>query len=248
VPQWLRDGKFGIYTHWGVYAVHGMGPNGTWYANAVYKNENSWQRKHWEETYGTLDEFGYKDLIPMFTAEKFNADEWADLFEKSGARFAGPVAEHHDGFAMWDTEYSEWNAAKMGPKRDVVGELEKAVKSRGMKFVTAFHHAYSWNYFPVWDKRYDCSDPQYSGLYGPVHEKGAEPSKEFLDEWKGKIIEVIDKYDPDFLWFDFTLDIIREDYIKDFIAYYYNKALHIKTPKRKPCEHAYVFKIVRQYR
>lgn len=225
-----------------------MGPNGTWYANAVYKNENSWQRKHWEETYGTLDEFGYKDLIPMFTAEKFNADEWADLFEKSGARFAGPVAEHHDGFAMWDTEYSEWNAAKMGPKRDVVGELEKAVKSRGMKFVTAFHHAYSWNYFPVWDKRYDCSDPQYSGLYGPVHEKGAEPSKEFLDEWKGKIIEVIDKYDPDFLWFDFTLDIIREDYIKDFIAYYYNKALHIKTPKRKPCEHAYVFKIVRQYR
>jgi len=228
IPQWLRDGKFGIYTHWGVYAVHGMGPNGTWYANAVYRNQNGWQRKHFEESYGPLTEKGYKDLIPMFTAENFDADEWADLFKRSGARFAGPVAEHHDGFAMWDTKYSEWNAAKMGPKRDVVGELEKAIKSRNIKFVTAFHHAYSWNYFPVWDKRYDCSNPQYSGLYGPVHEKGAEPTKEFLDEWQGKILEVIDKYDPDFLWFDFALDIIREDYIKEFIAYYYNKALKNK--------------------
>ena len=89
------------------------------------------QRRQWNfyEKYGKLTpEFGYKDLIPKFTAEKFNAEEWADLFARSGARFAGPVAEHHDGFAMWDTKYSEWNAARMGPKRDVVGELEKAIK------------------------------------------------------------------------------------------------------------------------
>jgi alpha-L-fucosidase len=223
-PQWLKDGKFGIYTHWGLYAVPAYGGNATWYANAVYTEPDSKERKYQEETYGPLEKFGYKDFIPMFKAEKFNADEWADLFQKSGARFAGPVAEHHDGFAMWDTKWDEYNAAKMGPKRDVVGELSKAIKKRGMKFVTAFHHAENWFYFPTWDKRYDCGDPRYSGLYGPIHEKGALPDKAFLDQWKGKIIEVIDKYDPDFIWFDFGLKLVTDDYKMDVLAYYYNKA------------------------
>jgi len=223
-PQWLRDGKFGIYTHWGIYCVPAYGGNATWYSHAIYMDPDSEERAHHEETYGKLDEFGYKDYIPMFTAEKFDADEWAKLFQESGAKFAGPVAEHHDGFAMWDTKWSGWNAAKMGPKRDVVGELEKAIKKRGMKYVTAFHHAANWFFFPVWDERYDCSDPKYSGLYGFIHDEGEKPSKEFIEEWHGKIIEVINKYDPDFLWFDFGLDIIQEEYIKDFLAYYYNKA------------------------
>jgi alpha-L-fucosidase len=225
VPQWLRDGKFGIYTHWGVYAVPAMGPNATWYSHNFYFNPNGPERLHQEATYGPLDKFGYKDFIPMFTGEKFNADEWAELFQKSGARFAGPVAEHHDGFSMWDTKYSEWNAAKMGPKRDVVGELEKAIKGHGMKFVTAFHHAENWFFFPVWDKRYDCGDPRYSGLYGLIHENGAQPSKEFLDRWEGKLLEVIDKYDPDMIWFDFGLNSVPEVYRQDFLAYYYNKAV-----------------------
>ena len=77
----------------------------------------------------------------MFTAEKFDAAEWAEIFQRSGARFAGPVAEHHDGFSMWDSKLTKWNAAKMGPKRDIVGELAKAIKGRGMRFVTTFHHA-----------------------------------------------------------------------------------------------------------
>jgi alpha-L-fucosidase len=224
IPQWLRDGKFGIYTHWGVYSVPAVGPNGTWYSNHAYINPNSPERVHHEATYGPLKKFGYKDFIPMFTGAKFNADEWADLFQKAGARFAGPVAEHHDGFSMWETKYSEWNAAKMGPKRDVVGELSRAIKKRNMKFVTAFHHAENWYFFPVWDKSLDCSDPRYSGLYGPIHEKGAQPDKAFFDRWKNKIIEVIDKYDPDFLWFDFGLSFVNEEYKKDLLAYFYNKA------------------------
>ena len=212
VPQWLREGKFGIYTHWGVYSVPAMGPNATWYANIVYWEPDSPERKHQEQTYGPLEKFGYKDFIPMFTGEKFDAEQWADLFQKAGARFAGPVAEHHDGFAMWDTKYSPWNAAKMGPKRDVVGELAKAIKKRNMKFVAAFHHAENWLYFPTFDKRYDCGDPRYSGLYGFIHEKNALPSKAFLDLWKGKIIEVIDKYDPDLVWFDNGLELITDSY------------------------------------
>jgi alpha-L-fucosidase len=134
------------------------------------------------------------------------------------------VAEHHVGFAMWDTKYSKWNAAKMGPKRDVVGELEQAVKKRDMKFVTAFHHAANWFFFPVSDKRYDTGVPKYSGLYGQPHKRGAMRNQAFIDEWYGKIIEVIDNYSPDFIWFDFALDSIAEGYVKDFLAYYYNHA------------------------
>ena len=223
-PQWLRDGKFGIYTHWGVYSVPAQGPNGTWFANRAYDKTNSPERKYWEATYGPLKKFGYKDFIPRFTGEKFNADEWADLFQKAGARFAGPVAVHHDGFCMWDTRYSDWNAAKMGPKRDVVGELAKAIKKRDMKFVTAFHHAENWFYFPTWNTNYDCGDPRYSGLYGPIHEKNALPTKAFLDDWKGKIIEVIDKYDPDFVWFDYGLKQITDSYKQDLLTHYYNQA------------------------
>jgi len=223
-PQWLRDGKFGIYTHWGVYAVPAQGPNATWYAHNLYTNPNGPERKFHEAHYGPLEKFGYKDFIPLFTGAKFNADEWAALFQQAGARFAGPVAEHHDGFAMWDTKYSDWNAAKMGPKRDVVGELAKAIKGRGLKFVTAFHHAENWFYFPTWDRRYDCGDPRYAGLYGPIHEKYALPTQAFLDRWEGKVIEVIDKYDPDLLWFDFGLQLIPDYYKEDLLAYYLNHA------------------------
>jgi alpha-L-fucosidase len=223
-PQWLKDGKFGIYTHWGVYSVPAFGSNGTWYANHIYTMPDSSERKHHEATYGPLEKFGYKDFIPMFTGEKFNADEWADLFQKAGARFAGPVAEHHDGFSMWDTKYSEWNAAKMGPKKDIVGLLSKAIKKRNMKFVTAFHHAENWFYFANWNKGYDNSDPRYSGLYGPIHEQSALPTKEFLDRWEGKMKEVIEKYEPDFVWFDFGLQLVPDWYKQDFLAYYYNRA------------------------
>jgi alpha-L-fucosidase len=224
-PQWLQDGKFGIYTHWGPYAVHAYGSNTTWYSFALYLEPNGEARQHFEETFGELTpEYGYKDLIPLFTADKFDADEWADLFQKAGARYAGPVAEHHDGFAMWDTKWSEWNAANMGPKRDVVGELEEAIKKRGMKYVTAFHHAANWFFFPVADKRYDTGNPDNAGLYGQYHLPGEKRNQEFLDEWYGKIIEVIDNYSPDFIWFDFALDEIPEGYVKDFLAYYYNHA------------------------
>jgi len=125
---------------------------------------------------------------------------------------------------MWDTKYSEWNAAKMGPKRDIVGELEAAIKKRDMKYVTAFHHAANWFFFPVSDKRYDTGDPKNSGIYGQYHLPGEKRNQEFIDEWYGKIIEVIDNYSPDFIWFDFALDDMPEGYVKDFLAYYYNHA------------------------
>lgn len=226
VPEWFKDAKFGIYTHWGAYAVPAFGHE--WYPRRMYIDGDHSRGnflKYHQEHFGHQDEFGYKDFIPMFTGEKFDAEEWAELFKKAGAQFAGPVAEHHDGFAMWDTKYSEWNAVKMGPKRDVVGEMEQAIRKRGMKFVTSFHHAYNWQYYQVWRGKYDVADPAYEGLYGPMHGENERPNKEFIDEWHGKLIEVIDKYSPDLMWFDFGLEMLPESAIQDYLAYYYNHAV-----------------------
>jgi len=246
IPTWFQNAKFGIYTHWGIYSVPACGPNVTHYPYNMYR-EGTPQYEYHVKTYGHPSKFGYKDFIPMFTGEKFDPDEWAELFKKAGAKFAGPVGEHHDGFSMWDSKVNEWNAARMGPKRDVVGELEKAIKRQGMKFMVALHHAENWWFYPHWKREYDTSDPKYAGLYGPPHNlewaekmpevkgEGTEagpgewllqdkPSKEFLDKWLAKIYEVIDNYQPDMLWFDNGLTFIQEHYRREFLAYYYNKA------------------------
>jgi len=235
VPQWLDEGKFGIYTHWGIYSVPAYG--GCWYPHFMYKENTKFYKYHVEH-YGHPSRFGYKDFIPMFKAEKFDPDEWAELFKKAGARFAGPVAEFHDGFSMWDSEVNKWNAARMGPVRDVVGELEKAIRKRDMKFVVTFHHAENWWFYPHMTG-YDTSNPQYSGLYGSVHDLDADPEiwdyenwykqkkpgREYLELWKAKIIEVIDKYKPDLIWFDNDLRYIQEKYKREVLAYYFNKAV-----------------------
>ena len=233
VPEWLRDAKFGIYTHWGVYSVPACGPNGSWYPHNMYRSGTP-QYEHHVKTYGGCERFGYKDFIPMLTGERFDADEWAGLFAESGARFAGPVAEHHDGFAMWDTRYSEWNAAKMGPKRDVVAELERAIRSRGLRFMVALHHMENWFFYPHWRAGCDAADPAFAGLYGEGHDEGASedldfgrqarPSVRALDRWYGKAEELIDRFLPDLIWFDFGLRYVREDYKKRLLAEYYGRA------------------------
>jgi alpha-L-fucosidase len=180
--------------------------------------------EHHRENWGPQEEFGYKDFIPLFTADQFDADEWIDLFVRSGAKYVGPVAEHHDGFAMWDSELTDWDAADMGPKRDIVGELAVAARKRGLKFLTSFHHAFNWRYYePAY--RYDAQDPRYAGLYNQPHEPGLPQSREFLEDWLGKLIEVMDKYKPDYVWFDFGWKEKPFDpYKRKFLSYYYNQA------------------------
>ena len=227
-PEWLDDAKFGIYYHWGVYSVPACGPNVSWYPFWMYR-KGSQQYEYHVQHYGDPTDFGYKDLIPLFKAEKFNPDEWAKLFKQAGAKFAGPVAIHHDSFAMWDSKVTKWNAAEMGPKRDTVGEMEKAIRKQGMKFMVAFHHAANWFFFPQTDKEVDTYNPEFAGLYG-VRYKGkykrhqVQPNKEFLDWWKAIVIEVIDKYKPDLIWWDFGLGRIHEKYKKEVLAYYFNRA------------------------
>ena len=235
-PQWLRDCKFGIYTHWGIYSVPACGPNGSWYPHNMYLPGNP-QYEYHVRTYGHPSRFGYKDFIPMFTAEKFDPDEWAELFRAAGAGFAGPVAEHHDGFAMWDTAYNPWSAVRMGPRRDVVAELERAYRAQGMKFMVALHHMENWFFYPHWRKDCDVSDPRFQGLYGELHDlectdparwadfaNQEKPSVQALNQWLNKVKELVDRFSPDLIWYDFGLRYVRQDYKKAMLAYYYGAA------------------------
>jgi alpha-L-fucosidase len=144
VPEWYKDAKFGIFIHWGVYSVPAFGNE--WYPRMMYQQGSS-EYKHHIATYGPQDKFGYKDFIPMFKAEKFDAAAWAELFKKAGAKYVVPVAEHHDGFAMYDSGLSDWTVAKLGPHRDTTGEPAKAVRAaaagglRNISFVHAGNRA-----------------------------------------------------------------------------------------------------------
>ncbi len=230
-PNWFRDAKFGIYFHWGVYSVPAFGNE--WYPRNMHDKKRPEYKHHLEE-YGDPTEFGYADFVRKFKAEKFTADEWADLFAKAGAKFAGPVAEHHDGWAMWDSQVTPWNAAQKGPKRDLTGELAEAIRKRGMRFVTTFHHARN-NLYQTKNNRGELSwtghyefiktdfpslldDPERAILYGYI------PREQFLQMWKAKLIEVIDKYQPDLMWFDAWLDEIPDQIKMEYLAYYFNKA------------------------
>jgi len=233
-PEWFQDAKLGIYFHWGVYAVPAHGNE--WYPRWMHFEGNAVYKHHLEK-YGHPSEFGYHDFVPQFTAEHFDAEDWADLFVKAGAKFAGPVAEHHDGFSMWDSDATPWNAADMGPKRDVTGELAKAIKSRDMKFITTFHHAkhlqrhdstnldgrgrnYRNSHYPFFEGMPTTSDDEkLKYLYGNI------PEAQWLEEvWFGKLKEVIDQYQPDIIWFDSWLDQVPEEYRQKFSSYYLNEA------------------------
>ena len=233
IPEWFRDAKFGIFVHWGVYAVpaYGGGGNfGEWYGNYMYQ-EGSKEYKHHVATYGTPDKFGYKDFIPMFKAEKFNPDAWAKLFKEAGAKYVVPVAEHHDGFAMYNTSLSRWNSVEMGPHRDIIGELSKSIRKEGMIFGLSSHWEEHWFFFHKGRlTKSDVNDPKYEDFYGPAASgqdslETAKISTDFLNDWLLRNVELVNKYQPQLFWFDWWLDNPSfKPYLKSFASYYYNTA------------------------
>ncbi len=245
IPQWYKDAKFGIFIHWGAYSVPAFGSE--WYPRQMYidtkrRGDNFFQ--HHVDKYGPQKEFGYKDFIPQFKAEKFDAARWAKLFKDAGARYVIPVAEHHDGFPMYDCSFTKWDATEMGPKRDVIAELSKAVRDEGMKFGVSSHRAFNWMFY-VRDESFDNSDPQFADLYGrPMpflfeenaanyQENFVPQDKQFKDDWLARSCELVDKYQPDVFWFDFGITPgLREatydsnpfgEHLQKFAAYYYNQ-------------------------
>jgi alpha-L-fucosidase len=235
-PEWYRDAKFGIFIHWGVYSVPAFGSE--WYPRGMY-SLGSEEYKHHIATYGTQDKFGYKDFIPMFKAADFNAAAWAQLFKKSGAKYVVPVAEHHDGFAMYDSGLSDWTAAKMGPHRDIIGELAGAVRAQGLHFGVSSHRV-EHNFFLGVGRNIpsDVNDPQYAAFYGPAHSWVSAPwgtpvsndfsyvSSTWADDWLARGTELVEKYHPDIVYFDWWIGqpSIRPNLTR-FAAYYYNRAL-----------------------
>lgn len=234
VPEWYKRAKFGIFIHWGVYSVPAFGSE--WYPRLMYL-EGTKEFEHHVKTYGPHKEFGYKDFIPLFRAEKFDAKEWVDLFRESGARYIMPVAEHHDGFQMYDSDLSEWCAAKMGPKRDVLGELKEEAEKEGIVLCASSHRAENYWFFAgsrTFDsgiegegmvEPYGYRDPAYASGLCDTGVTSPHASKEHLENWLARTCELVDKYQPKVVWFDWWIQNESfKPYLKKFAAYYYNRA------------------------
>ncbi len=228
-PEWFKDAKFGIYFHWGVYTVPAFGNE--WYPRSMYI-QGSPENRHHTEVYGDPAQWPYSNFItgakdkqgnfvqfaPKLKSEggKFDPAEWAQLFADAGARFAGPVAEHHDGFSMWASKVNPWNAKHMGPRLDLVGLLADAIRKNNLKIILSMHHAFNiTGYYSVAPQ---TSDPKLQMLYG---QQGKEKNEAF---WLSKLEEIVDSYKPDVIWQDFNLRAISEPVLLQFLAYYYNRA------------------------
>lgn len=232
VPTWYQKAKFGIFIHWGVYSVPAFGNE--WYSRNMYCKESR-EFQHHVETYGAQKDFGYKDFIPMFKAEKFDASKWAELFQEAGAKYVVPVAEHHDGFQMYKSEVSHWNAFEMGPKRDVLGEIKKSCEELGLMVGASTHRVEHW-FFMGHGKEFDSDikEPLQRGdFYWPaMPERDAydsysepTPTDEYLQDWMVRTCELIDKYQPKILYFDWWIHHHSvKPYLRKIAAYYYNRA------------------------
>ena len=224
-PQWFQDAKFGLFFHWGPYSVPAC--ENEWYSRNMYAKGLS-QNIHHVNTYGPLSQFGYKDFYPLFTGEKFDPEEWADLVERSGAKYAGPVTEHADNFSMWDSKINPMNCVNYGPKRDITGECVAAFRKRGIKILSTFHHQWLWGWFMSTDNEADVYNPENYKYYWnalPLETNryipDQLPDETFNKMWKDKVLEVIDLYSPDVLYFDSRTCIIGEPYRYDMTRYYY---------------------------
>ncbi|QDU90426.1 Alpha-L-fucosidase [Pirellulimonas nuda] len=235
VPEWYQDAKFGLFIHWGPYCTPAFGSE--WYPRNMYV-EGSMEYEHHRKTYGPQDRFGYKDFIPRFRAQDFDPKAWAALFKESGARYVIPVAEHHDGFAMYDSDLTDWSAAKHGPHRDVIGELASALRQEGIVFGASSHRAENWWFFgPGKLVESDVRAGAAPGLYGPAHDKRVsenqteQPDQAFLDDWLLRSCEIVDKHRPSVVYFDWWIcQPVFQPYLKRFAAYYYNRGAEWGQP------------------
>lgn len=238
VPEWYKNAKFGIFIHWGVYSVPSFGSE--WYPREMYL-KGSEINKHHVEKYGPLTQFGYKDFIPMFKAEHYDPQAWAKLFKDAGANYVVPVFEHHDGFTMYDSGLSDWTAKKMGPKRDLVGELAVAVRAQGMHLGASSHRIeHDWFMDGGREQLSDVNDPKYAALYGPaemqvknsptsgdevLEDDWTYVSPKYAEDWVARSAEIVQKYHPDIMYYDWWIGQASiRPYLAKFAAYYYNES------------------------
>ena len=237
VPEWFLDAKFGMYTHWGLYSIPGCKATGNTYLQHMYKHDPKEPKNAYEyhkTSYGDPTEFGYTDFVAKFTCEKFDGQEYVDVMKSAGAKFGGLCLVHHDGYCLWDSKVTRWDVGSSGPKRDIYGQFVRAARKSDFKVAATFHHArsYGWAFSNIKDgdftdeqkKKLDLFDPKFTDFFYPPDRMTPE---QFAKQWRDKIVEVIDKYKPDVIWFD-GLGMDRphspEKLVVDYLKHYYGTA------------------------
>lgn len=239
IPEWYKDAKIGYWCHWGIYSVPSYAGDhaAEWYGRWMYNVDDgsgnikgkgfekrglktaAFHKKH----FGDPAEFGYKDFIPMFKAQKWDANEWADLFVEGGAKFFVFMAMHHDNFCMWDSENQPFNSVNMGPKRDFTAEMKKAVKARGLRFGVSNHSAWNGQFFEYNHRNgFDGLKKENQPLYGT-----GKADDEAVVRWWKTTTELATKYQPDLYYFDWgwNINAFTEEHRKNFLEFYYNEAI-----------------------
>ena len=236
-PDWFRDAKLGIWAHWGPQAVP---RRGDWYARFMYVPGHPHYAHHLEQ-YGHPSEHGYKDIIPLWTAERFDPEALMDLYVEAGAKYFVSMGVHHDNFDLWNSRHHRWNAVAMGPRQDIVGAWRDAARKRGLRFGVSEHLGASHNwwhpshlYDQFWPKMgvpYDGADPRFSDLYQPAHDEPYRGSGEswytrdlrFHQLWFERIRDLIDSYQPDLLYTDGGIPFGEVG--RSLVAHFYNSSI-----------------------
>lgn len=252
-PEWFRDAKLGMWAHWGPQAVSGAGD---WYARNMYM-EGSTQYKYHLEHYGHPSEFGYKDIVSLWKAEKFDPVHLIDLYKKAGAKYFVALAVHHDNYDCWDSAYTKWNSVNSGPEKDIVGMWREATLSAGLKFGVTEHLERSYSWFntnkgsdkqgPYKDVTYDGNNPEFEDFYFPDHPDNnmaypSDPPDWWKWQWYARIKDLVDKYRPDFLYTDGAVPF--GDVGRKMIANFYNGNISWNNGK---LEAVYALKDMREH-
>ncbi len=237
-PDWFRDAKFGIYLHWGPYSV---AERGEWYARRLYE-EGSEEYVHHLKHYGHPSEVGYKDLIPLWKAERFDPDALLAIFRQAGAKYFTPCAVHHDNFDLWNSPHQKWNAVNMGPEKDLIGMWRAATLKAGLRFGVTTHLSRSYSWLNVANQTdqggakkgvpYDGGQGRGKGLYPPNDGQSTHPRaplnapKQWRDQWSRRLRQLVDDYQPDVLYFDCAVPFRGDDEGRTglgVLAHYYNR-------------------------
>ncbi|GAC1438714.1 MAG: alpha-L-fucosidase [Sediminibacterium sp.] len=235
IPDWFRNAKFGIWAHWGPQSAIQAGD---WYARNMYI-QGQRQYKYHLEHYGHPSKYGYKDTIPHWKAEAFDADYLLGLYKKAGARYFMTMGVHHDNFDLWNSRHNRWNAVNMGPEKDIVGMFRNAAQKHGLKFGISDHLWITYKWFSVSKGHdqdgpfagipYDGADPANFELYGRCEEvfKKLDWNENGIPEawkkhWFDRIKDLVDQYEPDLLYCDGHLPF--EEHGLNLLAHLYNKS------------------------
>ena len=209
-PEWFLDAKFGVFIHWGVYSVPAWGQVGQyaeWYWNNISnrKPDNVWWQFH-VKNYG--ENFDYKEFAPRFTAELYDANQWARLFQRAGVKYVVPTSKHHEGFCLWPSAEASrtwgrpWNAVEIGPKRDLLGELAKATRAQGLKF-GFYYSLYEW-FNPVWK---------------------ADRAKYVAEHMTPQFKDVVTRYQPAIIFSDGEWDLSSDEWkSEELLAWLFNES------------------------